>query len=137
MIDWLSRNEEWLAILGGISVVAFVASLILVPLVVISLPSDFFTRPGRAMPRTPLRLALHALKNVLGGCFVLAGIVMLVLPGQGILALLLGFSLIDFPAKRRIQLKLISRPHVYRSIAWIRHKANRPDLEIPGGVNKD
>lgn len=132
MIDWLFRNEEWVALLGLISVIAFVGSLITIPLILIYLPYDFFSRPQKIVAnRTPMRLLLHVLKNALGVAFVGMGIVMLVLPGQGILALLLGLSLIDFPAKRHIQIRLIRRPHVHQSIDWIRRKANRTPLEIP------
>ncbi len=132
MLDWLSNNEQWVALFGGLSLIAFVGSLILVPLIILSLPIDFFTRQSNCNPRVGIgRLCWRAAKNLAGALFVLSGVLMLVLPGQGILSLLIGFSLIDFPAKRRLQVRLIRLPRVQRMVNWIRLKGKREPLEIP------
>ena len=41
-------------------------------------------------------------RNLLGGLLILLGLVMLVTPGQGILTIVLGFTIMDFPGKKRI-----------------------------------
>jgi hypothetical protein len=57
------------------------------------------------------------------------GLAMLVLPGQGILTILIGVMLLDFPGKRRWELWLIRRRGVRHSIDWIRQRAARPPLD--------
>ncbi len=71
------------------------------------------------------------LKNLLGVALVGAGIVMLVLPGQGILTILIGVMLMDFPGKYALEKRLVSRPTVMRSLNWMRAKANRPPFLEP------
>jgi len=58
----------------------------------------------------------------------LAGIAMLVLPGQGILAILGGIELMDFPGKYRLERWIVSRPAVLRSVNWLRRRMGRPPL---------
>lgn len=131
MQHWIAQNEEWIALLGIFSIIAFVASLFLVPLIIINLPVDYFTRPSKARSRSLFGTLLHVGKNLLGVLFLIIGFLMLVLPGQGLLTLLLGLSLIDFPSKRLIQIKLIRMHAVSRSIKWMRRKANRAPLQLP------
>ena len=78
-----------------------------------------------------LRLALRVLRNVLGVVFVLMGVVMLFTPGQGILSVLVGLGLLEFPGKRRVELAIARRSPVRRSIEWIRDRAGSPPLELP------
>jgi hypothetical protein len=49
-------------------------------------------------------------------------------PGQGVLTILLGVMLLDFPGKRGLELKLVSRPKVLNTINRIRHRFDRPPL---------
>ena len=134
MLNFDSVSSEMLLLLGLVSVVTFVLSLLLVPLIIVRIPEDYFVE-GR--PETPffarlhplLRLCLKFLKNVLGLIFLVMGILMLVLPGQGLLTILFGIALLDFPGKRELQKRLITYPKVFNSINWIRKKANRPPLK--------
>lgn len=119
------------------SIVTFVGTLIAVPWLLVRLPSNYFVREsreptmfGRAHPL--VRLILIAIKNVLGGIFIIGGIAMLVLPGQGILTILLGVSLVDFPGKFTLERKLIQRRAVHRAINWIRRKGGKEPIEVPG-----
>ncbi len=50
---------------------------------------------------------------------------MLVLPGQGILAILVGLMLIDYPFKHRFERWLIAKPAVHRPLNWLRRKVHR------------
>jgi hypothetical protein len=61
---------------------------------------------------------------------MLAGVAMLVLPGQGLLTLLMGFLLVDFPGKYRLERWLFARPIVRRPINWLRHRAGRVPLQL-------
>jgi uncharacterized membrane protein YbaN (DUF454 family) len=69
-------------------------------------------------------------KNVVGYVFIVLGIAMLFLPGQGLLTFLLGIILIDFPGKYRFERWLILRKHVLRSINWLRRRSNCEPLVV-------
>ena len=56
---------------------------------------------------------------------------MLFIPGQGLLTILMGLALLDFPGKRAAELRLIRYAPVNKSIDWIRRKSNKPPLRIP------
>jgi hypothetical protein len=55
---------------------------------------------------------------------------MLVLPGQGVLTILAGITLLNYPGKRRLELWLVRRPAIHRAIDWIRRRAGRAPLEL-------
>lgn len=133
MLDWIDNHQAILWTLSAASVIAFIASLILVPVIAVRIPPDYFTHPER--PPSPLadqhpliRLALRIGKNALGALFVLAGVAMLVLPGQGLLTILIGFLMLDAPGKYRLERWLIARPVVYRPINWLRRRAGHAPL---------
>ena len=132
MLDWIQAYEDWFAPLIVISLVCFLGSVILVPWIIVSLPVDYFTRELSPIQRLGIgRVLLHIAKNVVGAFFIIIGFLMLILPGQGILTLLLGFSMIDFPAKRPIQVRILKRPRVRKAVDWIRIKGQRAPLEFP------
>ena len=49
-------------------------------------------------------------------------------PGPGFLTVLFGIALLDFPGKRWLEYKIVSRPRVYRAINALRQKFDRPPL---------
>jgi hypothetical protein len=111
---------------------AFVLSILILPLVIIQLPEDYFVKkPKPPAQRSALGLCVKFLINGLGGLFIFAGFVMLFIPGQGILTILFGISLTDFPGKRRLQNKIVRVPRVHRSLDWLRKKAKRPAFLLP------
>ena len=63
---------------------------------------------------------------------VIAGLLLLLAPGQGVLTLVAGILLLDFPGKFRLERWLIRRKAVWRSINWLRSKAGREELQRPG-----
>lgn len=120
----------------GLSLVAVVATAIGVPWVVARLPADYFSKPERSAwrgaPGQPvLAAALGVAKNALGALLVLLGIVMLVTPGQGLLTLLIGLLLINFPGKYRLECWLVSRPGVMTALNWLRQRHGRRPFEAP------
>jgi hypothetical protein len=71
-------------------------------------------------------------KNVLGVLLVALGILMSIpgVPGQGILTILLGVMLLDFPGKSNLEHKLVSRPPVLKAINKLRHRFDKPSLVL-------
>jgi len=110
-----------------LSLLMFLASLVIMPLLIVRLPPDFFSqsRPRRTTfhnDHPVLWWAWHVAKGVLGGVLVLAGMLMLVFPGQGILTILVGLSLLDFPGKYRLERWLVQRPLVLSTINRLRRR---------------
>jgi hypothetical protein len=146
MLDWLKELTNSLGLSGrGVvwiivfSVVTFVVSIVVTVVVLIKLPDTYFkAEHGREfwVARHPaLRWGGLVLKNLLGAVLVLFGVLMSLpgVPGQGVLTILLGVMLLDFPGKRRLELKLVSRPKVLRAINGIRRRFDRPPLLLDEG----
>lgn len=133
MIEWIQANGTIIGWLAQLSLVSFVASLIAVPLLVLGIPPDYFACRNRgttpwADKHPAVRLTLSAAKNGLGIVLIGFGVVMLVLPGQGILTILIGLMLSDFPGKYRLERWLVERRSVVRAISWLRFRAGRAPL---------
>ena len=114
----------------------FLISLAVVSFILVKLPPTYF-QPSHSRPfwldRHPaIRWSGLIAKNVLGVVLVLLGILMSVpgVPGQGILTILLGIMLVDFPGKRRLEYKLVSRPRVLEAINRLRHRFSKPPLVL-------
>lgn len=122
-----------LVVLGVFSVFLFAASLVVVPWMVARLPADYFAHRQREHPppaHPAWRLTVLAVKNILGVVMVLAGIVMLVLPGQGLISILLGVMLMDFPGKYQLERRIVGNHTVLGALNWIRARAHKPPLVL-------
>ncbi|HYQ18516.1 MAG TPA: PGPGW domain-containing protein [Polyangiaceae bacterium] len=124
LISWFKNPlVEWG--LGIFSVLAIVASVVLVPRFLASLPTDYLRAQWHAPPHS---LLLRVARNALGVVLVLLGIAMLLLPGQGLLTLLVGLLLVDFPGKHQLVTKLLSRPKVLAVVNKLRAHKNAAPL---------
>lgn len=127
-------STETLVALTVLSIVFFVGSLIAIPFILMRLPADFFDirvpRPWMEDHHPALRVLGHLVKNVIGAIFLFVGFLMLFLPGQGILTMLIGISMLDFPGKRKVEAKLIGLPAVLNTINSMREKFGKPPLII-------
>jgi hypothetical protein len=125
----VARGGLWLGI--GISIVLAVGSIALVAVVVVNWPADHFKHHVPA--GQPARHVLAVVgRNLAGVVLIALGLVMAVpgIPGQGILTMIVGLTLIDFPGKRGLERRLIGRPHVLRAINRLRARFQRPPLEM-------
>lgn len=135
MIDFISDHENLLLWLAAVSFIVFFASLLLIPWIVTKIPSDYFTHPKRQkylwsdQPKI-VRYLFVFLKNILGVMLVLGGITLLFFPGQGIVTMMIGLLIIDFPYKYKVERWIIKHPVVLRSINRLRKKAKQRPLEI-------
>jgi hypothetical protein len=116
------------------SVVFFVGTLIAIPFILVRLPAHYFDErhPRRWMPdyHPVLRLAGLVVKNAVGAVFLAVGVALLFLPGQGILTILIGVSLLDFPGKRYCERKIVGHPTVLKAINALREKYGKPRLTV-------
>ena len=94
------------------------------PVVLTRLPEDYFSFPDRhrmsGSSRHPvLHILILAIKNLVGALLIFSGILMLVLPGQGLLTIIIGLILKEFPGKYSIERWLVNRHSVLLAINWI------------------
>ena len=131
MIEFIKAH--WLLfflILPIIIIVTTFATFASISMLLISLPPDYFSRKKRVsrIKNPVLRLLLRLVQNVCGAVFLIAGFIMLFTPGPGILSVLVGIILCDFPGKRRVERKIVALPRVLSMINRIRARYNRPLL---------
>lgn len=132
LIESLSLRSVLIGL--GLFVITFSLSLGVVSFILIKLPANYFRddhpRDFLSDKNAVLRVAAIVAKNLLGVFLVALGIVMSLpgVPGQGILTILLGIMLLDFPGKRRLEQRLISRPSVLRAVNKLRSRFGKPEL---------
>lgn len=136
MFEFFRLHHASLLLIGTLSVIILAGTLVAIPMLVIHLPADYFTRRRRTSEGSPkgyssVRLGTMVLKNIVGAIFILAGIALLVLPGQGIITILIGIMLLNFPRKRVLAQRIIELPSVLHAINWMRLKARKPALKLP------
>lgn len=122
----------WVIVGVSVSLGSLVFSIALSAAVIARLPVDYFSGAGpRRPPGTPL--APLILKNIAGWILVLLGVALSVpgVPGQGLLTILAGLILVDFPGKYRLERALARRPLVRSAIAALRARSGRPPFTFP------
>jgi hypothetical protein len=133
VLTWLTDHQYFLVWSGAISLFVFIASLLSLPWLVAQIPDDYFLpdkrQPAEWKEQHPLvRLLALVGKNLIGLGLILAGILMLFLPGQGILTLVMGALMMDYPGKFQLERKIVKTPAVLKGLNWLRAKANKPPL---------
>lgn len=129
MIAWLEDVPTWVW-LTLVSVGSFVVCIVTIPWYLARAPADLLVGP--ALPwrgLSPLRLGLRLGKNLLGLALLVAGLLMLVGPGQGLLTLIVALGLLDLPGKRALQRRLLFNPRVLKLVNRLRERAGRDPLE--------
>jgi Putative transmembrane protein (PGPGW) len=117
---------------GIISTICFVASLAIIPLIICRLEADHFLRVHTHNNRHPLAFVhLHLLRYLLAVILLMAGMLMLFLPGQGLLTIILGLSLLDFPGKQKAVTKLLQIDSIQKTLNWIRMKGGKNIFHYP------
>lgn len=131
MSDLLARVADHPSLtvtLGVVSVVMFVGSLLAVPWLIARAPKDYFAAERAESTRHP---ALRVLKNLAGVLLLLAGLLMLLLPGQGILTVIVGLALLDLPGKHALLVRVAKRPKVMKALNYVRRRAHREPFDDP------
>jgi hypothetical protein len=135
----MEHFPDWQQVLVWSSVVsvgAVIATIIAVPWVVGRLPEDYFARDEREAwelrTGAPLYISvIDILKNIVGLVLVVLGLIMLVTPGQGVLTILTGLLLMNFPGKYRLERWLVMRPGVMRALNWLRNQRGQVPFKTP------
>jgi hypothetical protein len=145
MVSWLTEIFQQTARFGQhatLGALLLVATLVLsfgiALAILICLPSDYFCAPrtkraqdaGRSIVVAIVVAIGVVLKNLLGAILIVIGVVLSVpgMPGQGLLTVLAGICLADFPGKRWLLYKILGRAPLLRAINRLRTKFSRPPL---------
>ena len=141
MFDFLSdffSALTWTKLLIGAAIflVSLLANLGIVSLIMVKLPADHFSKSRKtkfwAGPRPWLHAAKVIGKNIAGILLVALGVVLSLpgVPGQGLLTVLLGIMLLDFPGRDRLEQKLLSKPSIVNTINSLRERFGKKPLEL-------
>jgi len=136
VIQWLDAHRAVVGVIVAISLVTFLATLVLIPILLTRIPPNYFSESRRAPTswkhyHPVQRMVALTAKNAVGVVLVLAGVVMLFTPGQGIITLLIGLALIDLPGKRALERWIVGQPRVLSAINRLRARYGHPPLERP------
>jgi hypothetical protein len=129
---------------GGLSLGAKVALIVAIALfttavgmvVIVRLPAEHFVRkpPPDSWWRRhrAVRWTALILKNALGLLVLPLGVFMSLplVPGPGLVFVLLGLSLLDFPGKRVLERKLVGRPSIMRFLNDLRASFGKPPFVV-------
>ena len=141
MFDFLAdffSALTWRKVLIGASIflVSFFANLGIVSLILVKLPADHFSKSRKTKFWSGPRPWLHAVKvigkNIGGVLLVALGVVLSLpgVPGQGLLTVLLGILLLDFPGRHRLEQKLLCKPSSVNTINSLRERFGKKPLEL-------
>ena len=128
---FVTANAEWF-LLGSFA--GLVIGLLVTPILVTRIPPDYFSHRRRHTIEHSfpvLNLLLLATTNVVGATLAIVGLALLFLPGQGLLTLLLGLMIMNYPGKFTLERWLVQRPHVLPALNWLRARRGHPPLESP------
>ena len=135
MLDFITQAiadyHQYFVWMGIVSFVVFVASLLLTPLLLGKIPQDYFihTNQHKVEIEHLGHLIIVVIRTLIGFVLLIAGIIMLVSPGQGIISILLGLFLMEFPGKRKLELKLINHEPTFKALNWLRGKAGKDPFD--------
>ena len=135
MPTWITAHQTLLTWLTFGSLAAFVISLLALPWLVARIPTDYFLYKKRhpiplKQQHPIIRMALLIGKNILGAILLIGGILMIFIPGQGLLTIAMGMLLLDYPGKFLLERKFVRQAKVLKALNWLRAKTNAPPLEI-------
>tara|TARA_B100000401_G_scaffold316218_1_gene218451 strand:- start:170 stop:550 length:381 start_codon:yes stop_codon:yes gene_type:complete len=96
--------------LGIVSSVIFLVSLLSIGRLVSLIPSDYFInrKESKFKLNYPVAWIVSVvIKNIFGYILIFGGILMLILPGQGLITIFVGLLLSNYPGKYSIEKKLL------------------------------
>ena len=123
----------------GIFSLGVTLSIALVVVVLVRMPATYFwgDNPPSLLLHRPRwqQRAAHVGKNALGVLLVLLGVILSIpgVPGQGVLTILIGMTLVDFPGKRRFEQRIMRNPTVHGAANRIRSRFGKAPFVLDQG----
>ena len=127
--------QPWLPLLASVSILMALASMIFIPLLIVKMPADYFVEDRHVRHWNVWRVLLYIVRNTFAVVLLVAGIIMLVLPGQGLLTIIISVMISDVPGKYRFERFLLRQRGVLKSMNWVRKRYNKPPLQKPQSTN--
>jgi hypothetical protein len=118
----------------GVWLAATVVTLAVAAAIVVRLPPTYFADDaGHATRGTSWRSLRGLIRNACGLVLVVVGLLMSIpgIPGQGLLTVLIGLMLVDFPGRRRLEKSLARRRGILGAMNRIRARFGHPPLVPP------
>ena len=135
MRTFLATYGHALTWLGILSTITFFLSLLIIPFIINRLNDDFFLHlheHQKLEDQHPVVfILLRILRYSLGTLLLIAGFLMLFLPGQGLLTIILGISLLDFPGKQKAIDALLHLHPIQKGLNWVREKGDKCPFSFP------
>jgi hypothetical protein len=132
MLDCVPSLIAWehLALAALVWVLLTAGSLAIVLRIVLALPEDYFEVD---QPRLTSWTATRIARNGAGVVLVAVGAVLSIpgVPGQGVLTILVGLFLVDFPRRQQLERALARRAGVLPALNRLRARFNRAPLRPP------
>ena len=129
---------EFAVLFTAVSLSSILLGVIVLPIVIVRMPEDYFAgkrRDSRWVDWGVQRKVLAVFRSAFGFALVVAGVMLLFLPGQGLLTILAGIVIAEFPGKYRLERWILRRPAVFSALDGIRRRAGKASfrLEEEGG----
>jgi hypothetical protein len=135
VLAWLAdgRAGRNLLLLVVGYVVVLVVTVVILGAMLATLPATYFRDDVDATPprsRGALSVAKRLAKNGLGLALIVLGALLSLpaVPGQGVLTMLIGLILVDFPGKRALERRLVARRGVLETMNRVRAWLGKPPL---------
>ena len=132
--SYFLQNNQIFLYISGLSTIFFLLSLLGLSWLISIIPHNYFVDKKRVslikMKNPLMWLPIIIIKNSIGLVLILCGILLLILPGQGVLTIITGLIFLDYPGKFRFERSLVRNKLILNSMNWIRRKLNKPDLII-------
>lgn len=132
--SYFLQNNQIFLYISGLSTIFFLLSLMGLSWLISIIPHNYFVDKKRVslikMKNPLIWLPIIIIKNSIGLVLILCGILMLILPGQGVLTIITGLIFLDYPGKFRFERSLVRNKLILNSMNWIRRKLDKPDLII-------
>lgn len=132
--SYFLQNNQIFLYISGLSTIFFLLSLVGLSWLISIIPHNYFVDKKRVsfikMKNPLMWLSIVIIKNSIGLILILCGILMLILPGQGVLTIITGLIFLDYPGKFRFERSLVRNKLILNSMNWIRRKLDKPDLII-------
>lgn len=138
IIDYLEVHRLLLGMLTSASIIFLIVVLLITPFIISAIPDNYFdekTYPQKTIESQgifsyALIICVKIFKNIIGLFFVLTGIALLILPGQGLLTIFIGLLLMDYPGKYQLERKLLSYRPVLKAVNWVRVKRHKKTFDL-------
>lgn len=131
ILKWTGENWWIVAI---VSVTSFILTVVGCAVMITNLPSNYFigSYKERRINNPFVRFFVSLIKNIVGLLLIIVGALMSLpaVPGQGLLTVLAGLIISDFPGKKRLARRIIRIRTVYLTANKIRLHFKRQPLKL-------